>query len=104
MKKTVSKHEFERAFFTANREDNFSCSALQLLFDHFMEVEEATGEEIELDVVVICCEYEENDFVSIAQQYDALEDDSSEDAVIGFLQDNTQYIGKTSSGLVYASF
>ena len=104
MKKTVSKYDFERAFFTANREANFSYEAKNLLFDYFEEVEEATGEEIELDVVAICCEYEENDFEYIAQQYDELEDDSTEDEVVEFLEHNTQYIGKTSSGLVYASF
>ena len=104
MKKTISKYDFERAFSDANREGNFSYSALQLLFDYFEEIEESTEEEIELDVIAICSEYEENDFEFIAQQYDELEDDSTEDEVIEFLEHNTQYIGKTSSGLVYASF
>ena len=104
MKKTISKYDFERAFIAANRGDNFSYSALQLLFDHFVEVEESTGEEIELDVIAICSEYEENDFEYIVQQYDELEDESTEDEVIEFLSHNTQYIGIASSGLVYASF
>lgn len=104
MKITVSKYDFERAFSDANRGDNFSYEAKHLLFDYFEELEESCGIEIELDVIAICCEYEENDFEYIAQQYDGLEDDASEDEVIEFLQENTQYVGKTSSGLVYASF
>lgn len=105
MKITVSKYDFERAFSDANRGDNFSYEAKHLLFDYFEELEQSSGEEIELDVVAICCEYEENAFEYIASvQYDGLNDDASEDEVIEFLQENTQYVGKTSSGLVYASF
>lgn len=104
MKKTISKSEFKRVFCGTGREIDFSTEALELLFDYLEGYEESTGEEIELDVIAICCEYEENDFEYIAQQYDALEDYASEDRVIEFLKDNTQYLGKTSSGLVYTSF
>ena len=104
MKKTISKYDFERAFSDANREGNFSYEAKHLLFDYFEELEESCGIEIELDVIAICCEYEENTLEDIAQQYDELNNDANEDDVIGFLQDNTQYIGKTATCLVYASF
>ena len=104
MKQTISKYDFARAFSDADRRENFSYEALNLLFDYFEEYEESTGEEIELDVIAICCEYEENDFEYIAQNYDELDDDASEEDVIEWLSDNTQYIGQTSSGLVYASF
>jgi hypothetical protein len=104
MKTTVSKSNFHDAFRRADRTDNFSYEALDLLFDYFEEMEADTGEEIELDVIAICCEYEENDLDNIIGQYDELEDDATEDDVIEFLQYNTQYIGKTSCGLVYASF
>lgn len=104
MKQTISKYDFGRAFLDADRRENFSNDALELLFDYFVEYEESTGEEIELDVIAICCEYEENDYEYIAGQYSELEDDASEDDVIEFLESNTRYIGKTSSGLVYATF
>ena len=105
MKKTISKYDFIRAFQDSNREANFSSEALELLFDYFEEYEKSTGEETELDIIAICCEYEENAFEYITSiQYDGLADDATEEEVIEFLQDNTQYIGKTSSGLVYASF
>lgn len=104
MKKTISKFEFKRGFCGTGREIDFSTEALELLFDYLEGYEKSTGEEIELDVTAICCEYEESDFEHIAQQYDALDDDASEDEVIEFLKDNTQYLGKTSNGLVYASF
>jgi hypothetical protein len=104
MKTTVSKSNFHDAFRRTDRTENFSYEALDLLFDYFEEFESDTGEELELDVIAICCEYEENDFDYIIGQYDDLDDDANEDDVIEFLQKNTQYIGQTSSGLVYALF
>lgn len=104
MKTTVSKSNFHNAFRSADRADNFSYEALDLLFDYFEEMESDTGEEIELDVIAICCDYEETAIDDLISNYSDLEDDASEDDVIEFLQENTQYIGKTSSGFVFASF
>ena len=103
MKQTISKYAFIRAFQDANREENFSSRALELLFKYFEEFEESTGEEIELDVLAICCEYTEDAIEDIKSAYDIPENATDSD-VIEFLQDNTQYIGETASGLVYASF
>ncbi len=33
------------------------------------EYEQDTGEEIEMDVIGICCDFAENDFASIAEDY-----------------------------------
>lgn len=104
MKQTISKYGFERAFADADRRENFSYEALNLLFDYFEEYEESTGEEVELDVVAICCEYTEDDFTDIAGNYSELEDDATEEEVIDFLTENTQYVGKTATGLVYLQF
>ncbi len=60
MKKTVSFYDFERAFKECER-DNFSYDGLKALFDYLEELEESTGEEIELDVIALCCEYTEYD-------------------------------------------
>ena len=105
MKTTVSKSNFHNAFRSADRADSFSYEALDLLFNYFEEMESDTGEEIELDVIAICCDYEETAIDDLISNYSDLEDDASEDDVIEFLQENTQqYIGKTSSGFVFASF
>lgn len=104
MKQTISKQHFVNEFADCNRSENFSREAREMLFDYFEEYEESTGEEVELDVIAICCEYEENDYEYIAGQYSELEDDATEEDVIEYLENNTQYIGKTSSGLLYAKF
>jgi len=108
MKTTVSNHDFIEAFRAYDRLDNFSFEALDLLFAYFEEYEESTGEEIELDVVAICCDYNEADTDDIIADYridvEGMDDDEKLEAVREYLQDNTQLVGETSSGFVYAAF
>ena len=58
MKQTISFYDFERAF-DSMRPDNFSYDGLRALFDYLEEYEDSTGEELELDVIAICCEFTE---------------------------------------------
>jgi hypothetical protein len=114
MKTTVSKYDFERAFVDFGRKDNFSYEALNLLFDYFESYEEETGEEVELDVIAICCDYTEDTVADIARNYsidlsdlDPEDDDYEEhctEAVRDYLNENTQLVGETSTGFVYLSF
>lgn len=114
MKTTVSRYDFERAFIDADRKENFSYEALGLLFDYLEEYEESTGEEIELDVIAICCDYSEEMVEDIARNYsidlnDADPEDNDYDAqcraiVREYLEDHTQVVGETATGFVYAVF
>lgn len=58
MKTTVSLHDFHRAFEDI-RPDNFSYAGLTALFEYFEEYEEGTEQEVELDVIAICCDFTE---------------------------------------------
>lgn len=114
MKITVNKYDFERAFVDAGRKDQFSYEALGLLFEYFEEYEESTGEEIELDPIGICCEYCEETPADIVKNYsidlstvdpeDLDYDQACSDIVREYLEENTQLIGETASGFVYAAF
>jgi hypothetical protein len=114
MKTTVSRYDFERAFVAAGRKDQFTYKGLRLLFEYFEEYEESTGEEVELDVVAICCDYSEEDAADIARNYsidlahlDAEDEDYEEqckEAVREHLEYNTTIVGETSTGFVYACF
>ena len=53
-------YDFERAFKNFER-DNFSYDGLKALFEYLEEYEEDTGEEVELDVIALCCDYMEYD-------------------------------------------
>ena len=108
MKTTVSRYDFERAFSDANRKENFSYEGLALLFDYMEEYEESTGEEIELDVIAICCDYCEDTLEDIANNYNIdlveVDEDEQQEYVRNYLEAHTTLIGETSTGFVYACF
>ena len=59
MKKTVWENEFIDAFEEMGRGNNFSYEGKKALYNYLEDYEEQTGEEIELDIIAICCEYTE---------------------------------------------
>lgn len=65
MKTTVNYNTFKQAFINAGRENTFSGDGLCALFDYLEDYENDTGEELELDVIALCCEYSE--YASIAE-------------------------------------
>ena len=58
MKQSIDSFQFRNQFMEC-RPDNFSYPGLLALWEYFEEYEDSTGEEIELDVIAICCEYSE---------------------------------------------
>ena len=109
MKQTVDFQTFRDTFRAYDRADQFSREGLELLFDYLEQYEDETGQEIELDVVALCCDYTEDTPESIAQDYridlDGVDDDDTAQAVMDYLCDNTTVVGQTSSGsIVYVNF
>ena len=113
MKQTVSKSDFTDQFRVMDHLENFSYEARGLLFDYLEEYEESTGEELEMDIIAVCCEYSEDSANSIAANYmDAeeyaefkeLSEDEQIDGIRDYLNENTTIVGETSSGFVYQQF
>jgi hypothetical protein len=107
MKQTVTFSVFQQAF-EAMRPDNFSYEGLSILFDYLEQYENDTGEQIELDVIALCCEYSEQSWEDVAKDYsidlDDVEEDEKKQAVMHWLCDNTSVCGETDSGtFVYCS-
>ena len=99
MKTTITKSSFIDAFRTMGRFDQFGYDALSILFDYFEDMEADTGEEMELDVIAICCEYAVDTVEDIAEAYDVEPDD-----VMDYLQDNSTFVGECADGrIVYCS-
>lgn len=69
MKQTINRYQFIRAFETAGRAEQFSRDALSAIFDYIENYEDDSGEEIELDVIAICCEWSEDSPENIAENY-----------------------------------
>jgi len=109
MKKTVSVYDFRDAF-QEPRRGNFSYEALSLLFDYFEQLEEDTGEQIELDVIAICCDFAEDDFKTIIEDYridvsDCEDEDEMKLTAQYFLENEGAFVGITDAGaIVYRTF
>jgi len=65
MKQTITFGQFQDAFYNMDRQGQFSYPAKKALFEYLEEYGDSTGEEIELDVIALCCDFTE---------YDSLED------------------------------
>ena len=92
MKQTINEYDFRRAF-EQLRPDQFSYQGLGALFDYFEELEDGIGEEIELDVIGICCEYTEYEDLSEFQEdygkeYKTIEDIEEQTTVIPVFGDS----------------
>jgi hypothetical protein len=96
--------QFRDAFARIGRKDQFSYEALGLLFDYLDEC----GENVELDVVAICCEYSEMNADEVRECYRIddecyrIDDDTD---VEEYLNEHTLIVGKTDAGAyVFAQF
>ena len=69
MKQSVNLYDFHNAFREADRENQFSYEGREALFEYLECYEEDTGEEIELDVISLCCDYEEYENVAEYLEY-----------------------------------
>lgn len=108
MKTTVYFSEF-CDYFHKIRPDNFSYEGLRVLFDHLEEIDNSCGEESELDVIGLCCDFAESDWKTIAADYSIeLDKTQNEDEqkvqVLDFLADQGALIGETSYSIVYRQF
>jgi len=110
MKQSVNFSSFVDAFRSMDRYDQFGYSALRVIFDYLEEYEESTGEQVELDVIAICCDYSVDHWQDIADNYSIELDksDSEEDQlqqVKDFLESSTIMLGETDDGqIVYQQF
>ena len=69
------------------RPNQFTYEGLTALFEYLEEFEDATGEEIELDVIGLCCDYCEYDNLKefqneYGEEYETIEDVENETIVI----------------------
>ena len=106
MKTTVTKSAFIDDFRAYDRYEQFGYEALSSLFDYLEEMEDDTGEEIEFDVIALCCDYSVDTVEEIAANY-SIEVEEGEDlreAVLDYLRDNTTVIDADCDGsILYCS-
>lgn len=108
MKQTVDFYDFCRAFEQC-RPDNFSREGLISLFEYLEQWEEDCGEELELDVIAICCDFSEDTWENIAHQYgvsleDCEGDEEKQQAVADYLSDEGAFVAQVADCFVYRNF
>jgi hypothetical protein len=104
MKTTVYFSDF-CDYFNKIRPDNFSYRGLRILFDYLEE----TDDDFELDVIELCCDFSESDYLTIAEQYDIeldpeMDEDYQKQQVIEHLDGEGAYVGDSIDGIVYRNF
>jgi len=117
MKETVSKQSFRDAFVRYGRGDQFSYDGLSALFDYLEELDDGCGEEMELDVIALCCDFTEYESADRAAseyfEYPGMEygDDGEElespeeveEKALNFLRDRTTVI-EFDGGVIIQAF
>ena len=117
MKQSVDLHTFRESFRTMGRQDQFSWQGLEALFDYLEELEDDIGDEVELDVIALCCDYSEHDSAcEAAQEYgwsgtyrdeDESEEDYSERAeneALEWLRDRASVIEVSGGSVIIQGF
>ena len=93
MKQTINFTDFCDAFIDSQYQENFTYDGKRALFDYLEQYEQDTGEEIELDICAICCDYSEDPLSEVLENY-SLED-------LDELRDRTMVVDfDEASGLV----
>jgi hypothetical protein len=106
---TLSKYSFVEAFKQSSRKDQFSHEALEAIFEYLEDYSNETGENVELDIIAICCEWAEMSWNEIATSYDVdLSQCTDNDERIGEVEDylskNTQYLEIGEGSFVFVQF
>ena len=109
MKKTLNTWEIADALFL-DKNAGWSYEGANALAEYLEQYEEDTGEELELDVVAIRCDYSEYaSATEAAENYadhdyeDDMDDDEKEAAALKYLQDNTTVI-EFDGGVIIQQF
>jgi hypothetical protein len=84
MKQTVNFYMFERAFSNSQYCNNFTYDGLKALFEY---LEECDGQEIELDVCALCCDFTEYENLkefqdNYSEDYESIQDIEEDTTVI----------------------
>ena len=103
MKQSINEYDFRNAFM-AVRPNNFSYEGLTVLFDALEEYEESTGEEMEMDVIAICCDFSEYTLKDIKGDYDMLNDCETIKDCVETLADYTWVIPVNDDTVIIQNF
>ena len=111
MIKRITLNDFRNSFHEMCRGGQFSYEALELIYDYLEETEP----ECELDVIAICCEFQEEPWLDVIDHYDIQDceenkegldglDENLKNKIRNYLNNNTSIIGETWDTVIYIQF
>lgn len=106
MKTTINLLQFREAFINRGRGNQFSNEALEALYNYYTDLEDSIGEELELDVIAICCDWTEFDSEELVNEFlylledENLEGEDIEELLINELRDYTIILELSDTVLV----
>lgn len=89
-------------YFNSIRPDAFTYEALKALYDYFIDYEDDSGCEIELDVIAICCDYAEYSKDELVMDYSHLGD--SLEAIIEAIREESDIIDVPNGNYIVRAF
>jgi hypothetical protein len=104
MKETVDRCMFVDIFKAYGREDSYSHWGLNKLWEYFEEYEASTGEEIELDVIGICCEYNESTLSEFKSDYPDFADIDDVAVLAERVSEHTTVVAFDDERILYQAF
>ena len=109
MKTTVTLFDFREAFRAMDRQDKFTYEGLEILFDFLEDMERDIGEELELDVIALCCDFAQEHWEDIAYNYSIdlanfEDDDEKREVVREYLENETILVGEDGQTFLYQVF
>lgn len=106
MKQTINKSQFIDAFQSSQYKDNFSYEGLCMLYEYLEDLADETGEEYELDIVALACEFTESTYDEVISDYsiDMSEASNNEQHVLDYLEYNSIVCGYNDDIVLYYQF
>lgn len=92
IKQTVTESDFRSAF-QVIRPDNFSYEGLTALYEYLWDLSEDIGEDIELDVIALCCNFTEYNEEEARREFNIDPDvENWQDEVLGAIASGDDFV------------
>ncbi len=95
-----------------DRSEDFTPAGIRVLFDYLEGISKVSGEDVNLDIIGLCCDYREDTFSDIASNYridltdhygETIENEEEiKRIVLDYLKKNTVVCGVTDTTAVYS--
>lgn len=112
----ISSSDLYRMAFRMDRGDNFGYAGWNAIGEYLENVSDDLGEDLEIDIVAICCDYSSSDGVedfwceygkysSIdAEEWEQMDDEEKLEAVREYLEENTSVVACEEDMIIWQAF